>query len=267
LFCRIREFNKSFGAVYWHILKRDGHIHIVLAAMAAGLCATYLLKSYLDKPLAFLVIAPAFAIGMRAFRHVLNDGARKLPNRPFTLYLRPFLSDRKLAFDLGTVFRYRDAPLSGGMGRDVHAIGSPHDSFPRNLGLNVALTWASDETWQSVVTDLIARADHIWIYCTLEEWVQWEIRQVLTQRKLTAIGFILPPKRRQEVWASVLAGAPARQSQLDHLKQRDMTFTMYVCFAADGSSIFIESQSNSADDYLPGIYAARYALLHPLRRR
>jgi hypothetical protein len=214
--------------------------------------------------LVILVAMPALAVGVRVFRYVLNDRRQDLTNRAFNLYLRPFLNDRKPAFDLGAVFRYRDVPLTGGMGPNVCAIGSPHDNFPRNLGLNTALIQASGDAWQSVVVDLISRAEHIWIYCALETWVQWEITKVLELRKPRKVCFVLPPERKQEIWSSVLASAPGSVPQLEALRDHDMTRAMFVCFAADGSAVVVNSQRGSADDYLPGIYAARYALLNPL---
>ncbi len=264
LFCQIRELDRSFGAIYWRLLKHDGHVPIVAGAFAFGLLAAVVIIVFFETPLLILLAAPAMAVGVRALRYVLNDRRRARTKPTFTLYLRPFLTDRKPAFDLGAVVRYRDAPLTGGMGPDVQAIGSPHDSFPRNLGLNTALIQASDDTWQSVVVNLISRADRIWIHCSLDTWVQWEIRKVLELRKLTNVCFILPPKQKQEIWSSVLASAPERLSEIESLKERDMTRTMFVCFSADGSVVIVESQRGSADDYLPGIYAARYALLNPL---
>ena len=266
LLCKIRELDRSFGAIYWQLLKHDGHVPIVVGAAAFGLLTAFVILVFFQTPLVILLTVPAIAVGVRVLRYVLNDRRRDRANRRFTLYLRPFLTDRKPAFDLGAVVRYRDAPLTGGMGRNVQAIGSPHDSFPRNLGLNTALIQASDDTWQSVVVDLISRADHIWIHCALDTWVQWEIRKVLELRKPANVRFILPPRQKQEIWSSVLASAPECLPELESLKQRDMTRTMFVCFQGDGSAVVVESQRGSADDYLPGIYAARYALLNPKTR-
>ena len=261
-FCKIRGLDKSLGAIYWQIMKHDGHLLLVLFFMVFGGLAALALTAYFETPLVLLAFAPALAIVFRVVRHYLKDDVRRLvANQTFNLYLRPFSSDRKLAVDLGAGFRYKDVPLTGGMGRNVRAIGSPHDAFPRNLGLNVSLTHAPDRTWQAIATELITQADHIWVHCGPQEWVQWEIRKIFELRRMARIGFILPPVRKEEIWALVLSNAPKGLREIERLKDLNVARIMFICFASEGSTILVESQRNSADDYLPGLYAARYAML------
>ena len=255
LFCKIPGLEKRFGAIYFRLLKHDRHLLLVVCAATFAMAATGL-GFYFQTPVVLglfvLLMIPAF----RAGRYYLNDVRHVGADSPFQLYLRAFVSD----IGLSLTRRYRNVPLTAGMGRNVRAIGSPQDSFPLNLGFNVSMVSSSNEEWQEVVLGMLRHADYIWIRCGLHAWVQWELRKVLALRAVRHVGFILPAESKEEVWKFVLSVAGDSEA-FRRLGSLDVSHVLVVCFTSSGMPVVVQSQRNSADDYLPALYAARFAML------
>jgi hypothetical protein len=258
-FRRIPGLNKRFGTIYFRLVRHDGHLFLLTSAVVFALVATLAIQAIFQSPLAIFLLLALMVPAAIAGRYYFNDVRKIDPNKPFQLYLRSFVSDVKPIFPLSR--HYRDTPLTGGMGRNIRAIGSPQDPFPRNLGFNVSLVTASDDTWQTVVIDMMQRASYIWIHCGLHHWVQWELQRALVLRDVTHIGFILPAENKEKVWQFVFSLAVQSSPEFGHLRELDVSKVMLICFTTGGTPVLVESQTNSPDDYLPGIYAARYALL------
>jgi len=70
LFCKIRELDRSFGAIYWRLLKHDGHVPIVAGALAFGLLAAFVILAFFESPLVILLTVPAIAVGVRTLLYV-----------------------------------------------------------------------------------------------------------------------------------------------------------------------------------------------------
>jgi hypothetical protein len=87
------------------------------------------------------------------------------------------------------------------------------------------------------------------------------MRKIFELRELANIGFVLPTEGKSEAWATVLANARTSQRDIHHLEGLNVANAMIVCLSANGSIVIVESKRNSAGAYLPGMYAARYAML------
>lgn len=94
----------------------------------------------------------------------------------FSLFLRPFISD-EMYFEKDPS-GYQDMTPTVAMGRNVIAIGSPHEKRSPHYYVNVAELSFADDNWQVAVEKMIGGASRIFILCGTEHWVHWEIDKI-----------------------------------------------------------------------------------------
>lgn len=268
LFGQIPFFGKTFLRIWLEILQHDGHMRLLVISTTIGLLIGIITSvvAQTSKLPAFpvaIIMCFFIAVSSRSWRYYANDlniGSNKM--KKFSLYLRPFKSDERAFFQsFAIAFRYRDVPLTGALGKNIMAMGSPHDLFPRNLGFNVSLRYAEKHLWQEIVIDLISRADRVWIQLGQEEWVQWEIRKISELNALEKTAFILPTKLKEESWRVMLSNLSSNALRKYEFSEVDISRAMIVGLASSESIIVVKSERNSPDDFLPALYAFRYALI------
>ena len=256
---KIPGLDKSILGLGWNLGRHDGY--------SARLAVFFIVVIFVGSVLISIAFPPAaailpvvFPIFARGLRYLLRDRRPFDSNKPFTLYLRPFSSDPTVLNWEGPS-RYKDMPLTQAFGPNVRAVGSPRDMFPSNIGFNVSLIHASNESWQAAVTESIERAKFIWIQCGLQQWVQWEIRRVLELRTLSSIAFVLPTNDKQQVWDLIVSYTPENTPDIERLRQLDVTHLMIVCFKSPDTLVLVRGERDSQSEYLAAVYAARSVML------
>jgi hypothetical protein len=110
--------------------------------------------------------------------------------RPPVLYLRPFVSERTVAF----VERQFVAMLRS-VG-PVVAVGRPHDTFPR---LGAVRLYLADEEWQSVVSDFMNRSSLVILVAGKGRGLQWELTECIRVVGYEKLILLIPGKHEDLV--------------------------------------------------------------------
>ncbi len=171
----------------------------------------------------------------------------------FSLYLRSFLDDEQVGRESIQLNRHIPAAIrlrwetivSAPLQRlgPIVAIGSPRDALPPMIA---NLLYVGDADWQTVVANLIQRAQAIVMVAGETPWVAWELGKIAEQNCLAKSLVLIPPDSaadRAERWRNTVQGLPQHASYRG-LSDLDLSDALAVGFIDDRPWVFRGSLNN-----------------------
>lgn len=258
----IGELGDTYANLHWSILKQGGQsaqMWISGVTPILVILASFTSFFFLSPGIAAITVfstTGVMLISAKFVRHLLLDKSFRMPNEAFSLYLRPFVDDRRSHISLSKL-TLKQADHLGMLGKNVVAIGSPHERVPPYMGLNVRFLYTrTTENWQKSVVELIGSASEIWLRCGSQKWLLWEMEQLLNQGRLVDTTFIVPPDNKAETWRSVLSRLPPNlAAALASIDEREV---LTVSFTRRGDAICIFGEPCGGAEYISAICLARH---------
>lgn len=258
----IRELGDTYASLHWSILKQGGQsaqMWISGAAPILVILASFASFFFLSPGAAAITVVSTTAvllISAKFGRHWFLDKSFRVPNTAFSLYLRPFVDDKLSNISLSKV-ALKQVDHLGMLGKNVVAIGSPHERVPPYAGPNMRFLYTrTTENWQESVVELVGNASEIWLRCGSQDWLLWELEQLLKQGRLVDTTIIVPPDNKAETWRSVLSKLPPDLAAA--LASIDEKEVLTVSFTRSGDAICISGEACGGAEYIPAICLARH---------